>query len=583
MASGTINLKNSGTTSGGGYLMGKVTWSSTTDTANNKSSVTAKLYVKKAVTSGTITVATTGHWDCSLTVNGSNISDSVNASITADWVLLLEKTVPVNHNSDGSRSITISASAYGPSGTSYSGLQTSGSDNVNLDTIPRATVMNSLSCETSYFDGELTYKYTPQSASFYNKLTIYLSAGDTLTAIRTTNLGKKSASQQTGTTTLSSTELTNIYKALPNAASAKIRITVRTYSNSGYTTQIGSPSYKEVSLTIPASVKPSASLAITLSNSNEWIKSKDVYVQNYSGLTATLSGSAGSGASISAYNISGGGYSSSKSTLTVSKITASGDIKFTGKITDSRGRSASVSQTITVLPYTNPAITSLKVERGTYDGGWTANETGGDVRIIFKTTIALDANGNVYSATFKVDNTAATPDYGTTTGLKSGASMAVYLFDLDGESSHTLKLIAKDSVGNSSSATITIPTINVTIEFNDSGKGIAFGKTSEKDAFECLWPAYFTNSIYTKGFRIPEIQCGSATITVSSANTPASLKITFDKAFSGTPIVVALPQTTAPGTDVLGVSVSSRSTTGCTLWVTRASVSNTVVNWIAMY
>ena len=141
MASGTINLNNSSQTSGGGYLMGKVDWSGTGDTASNQSSVTANFYVKKASSTGIINVPTTGHWDCSLTINGSNISQSVSASIAADWVLMLTLTVPVAHNSDGSKSITIAASAWGPSGTSYSGMQTVGSGTAVLDNIPRASTI----------------------------------------------------------------------------------------------------------------------------------------------------------------------------------------------------------------------------------------------------------------------------------------------------------------------------------------------------------------------------------------------------------------------------------------------------------
>ena len=74
MASGNFNLNNSGQTSGGGYLMGKVEWSASPNTETNKSSGVVRLYAKKASTTGTITTPTTGNWDCSLTVNGENIS-----------------------------------------------------------------------------------------------------------------------------------------------------------------------------------------------------------------------------------------------------------------------------------------------------------------------------------------------------------------------------------------------------------------------------------------------------------------------------------------------------------------------------
>lgn len=548
--------------------------------ANNTSNVTVA--VKAIWTYGSWNA--TGQCYGSITIDGTKYSFSGikfnTGATTSGSQTIMTKTVNASHNTDGSKTLSCSASFN----TGVSSGTVTASASKTLTTIPRATTMDSLSCATSYFDGEMTYKYTPQSASFYNKRTVYLNVNNSFTTLRTTELGKKSASQQSGTITLSDDELVKIYKALPSATSAKIRVTIRTYSDSGYSTSIGSASYKEVTLTIPAAIKPTASLNLSAINNNSWIKSLGVYVQNYSGLSATLSATAGTGASISSYSISGGDYSSSKNTLSVSKFTTAGSIKFTSEATDSRGRSASASKTITILPYSNPAIASLKVERGTYDDGeWTADENGADVKVTFKATLTLVDQDNVYGATFKIDGVTKTPDYGTTAGLASGASRAVYFFDVDSENSHTLTLTVKDEVGNTKSATITIPTINVTIEFNQSGNGIAFGKTSEDDAFECAWPAYFIKGIYANGLRIPEIQHGIASITPTAANKPTALEITFGKEFSDTPIVVATPVTSAPGTIVLGCGVYNRSKAGFTLYLTRSNTTETKITWIAMY
>lgn len=139
MAGGTITLANSSQTSGGGYLMGKIDWSATADVSSNTSQVTVWLYVKKASTMGTITTPTTGHWDTRLTINGEEIRQNINISISADWVLMIAKAVTISHNSDGKKSIAISASCRGPSGTSYAGKSTEGSGTATLDTIPRAS------------------------------------------------------------------------------------------------------------------------------------------------------------------------------------------------------------------------------------------------------------------------------------------------------------------------------------------------------------------------------------------------------------------------------------------------------------
>lgn len=85
-----------------------------------------------------------------------------------------------------------------------------------------------------------------------------------------------------------------------------------------------------------------------------------------------------------------------------------------------------------------------------------------------------------------------------------------------------------------------------------------------------------------QGFRVPEIQHGNVSITPSAANTPTSKAVTFSKEFSSNPDIIANGHTSVPGSTLLGVGTASRSTTGCTIWVTRTNTTATTVNWIAI-
>ena len=85
-----------------------------------------------------------------------------------------------------------------------------------------------------------------------------------------------------------------------------------------------------------------------------------------------------------------------------------------------------------------------------------------------------------------------------------------------------------------------------------------------------------------QGFRVPEIQHGNVSITPSAANTPTSKAVTFEKEFSSNPDIIANGHTSVPGSTLLGVGTASRSTTGCTIWVTRTNTTATTVNWIAV-
>lgn len=81
---------------------------------------------------------------------------------------------------------------------------------------------------------------------------------------------------------------------------------------------------------------------------------------------------------------------------------------------------------------------------------------------------------------------------------------------------------------------------------------------------------------------------GGVTITPSAANTPTSKYVSYS--FGSTPNVVACPQTSVPGsknddgnssTRVLGVGVTSISSSGCYIWINRTNTTATIVQYLA--
>ena len=84
--------------------------------------------------------------------------------------------------------------------------------------------------------------------------------------------------------------------------------------------------------------------------------------------------------------------------------------------------------------------------------------------------------------------------------------------------------------------------------------------------------------------RLPyRVLTGTVSIVPSAANTPTSVAVTFPAGrFTATPIVVAIPHTSAPGTQVTGVGISDRSASGCTIVGTRTSTTSFTVGWIAI-
>ena len=160
MASGTINLTQSGT------MQGYISWTSASNgSAANTSNVTAKLYIRKDPT--TTTEPTYGHWTFRLTINGSTYGTTTwYGSVGQSYVNIASYTLNnVAHNADGSKSITISGSCTGPSGTTMSGYTASGSGTAVLDKIPRyATVTQS---NTEKTETTITIKWTSDSTIDY--------------------------------------------------------------------------------------------------------------------------------------------------------------------------------------------------------------------------------------------------------------------------------------------------------------------------------------------------------------------------------------------------------------------------------
>ena len=371
MAKGTIDFTQSATS--GAYIDGKIEWESILNASAGTSNVTVKLYVRKGNTTMTLTVPTQGAWVGSLTVNGTTWNLSSSSAVLESWVLIASKTVSnISHGADGKKSIDISASITAPTGSSLAGHKITGGKTVNLDTIPYATTIDSLTCSSNYLNGTLTAYYTPKNSEYYNRRILYVNVGGTVTHLYTNDMGQRSAKQLKWEDKIPAVTLSRIYALSKNTVSVKIRMTFKTFSDSGYKNQVGQEQYLEIPLLIPTTVEPTVNLEIAPINSNSWIKDKNIYVAGLSGAKVTVSGDPGDGATVSQgwftyNNIPYTVHTTIPFSANIPTLTEVGTAKFIAKVTDSRGRTAaSTPNNITVLQYSAPAVSSMQIERGTY-------------------------------------------------------------------------------------------------------------------------------------------------------------------------------------------------------------------------
>ena len=404
---------------------------------------------------------------------------------------IVDTTITVNHKSDGDGSVKVRT--WMDTGISV-GVVTQ-TKNLDLTTIARASTIDALTCNTAYFNGTMTYKYTPKSSSFYNRCNIALNIDGVYTAVKTINLGQKAASQQTATVTLTESELSTIYNKLPSAKKGTLRFTFRTYSDSGYSTQVGDAGYKEVTLTIPNidATQPTATMTLTPVSSLS-SPFNTLYIKGKSKVTVALTGGEGKyGATIKSYSVSVAGKGGTPP-YTSGYLVNPGSVTIKGTVTDSRGYSRTYTSTITVVDYSVPQIIPISGESEVIaarcDSSGNLSETGTYLKIKAKRSYSKvyvsGANKNLcyiryrykkeggsFSSWTTILATTTTSDEIVTGALLSGA--------LSVTSSYVVEIQALDSIGEVGTTDLSLPTERVYMHEAGSINSLGIGKYAEEE------------------------------------------------------------------------------------------------------
>lgn len=170
-ASGTINLSVEHPSSSVTF-QGKLDWSSTPNSSNNTSSVTVKLSARKQGSNQ----ATSGTFKGKIGIAGTNHSFSQSKSVGNSWVLIATATQTVQHNNDGTKSITISGEVGKVSGTTLADINSTGQSTVALDTIQKASTLNSVTFNITTVNGTttgtVTANFNKYNSNYYDTLQV---------------------------------------------------------------------------------------------------------------------------------------------------------------------------------------------------------------------------------------------------------------------------------------------------------------------------------------------------------------------------------------------------------------------------
>ena len=357
MQAGTITGKTSNN-----YIVAEIEWSSIPTTAANSSVVTATLYFRRTNSySGT---PTSGTGKFSISIGGQKGSNEVKFTIPNDgsWVKAITVQKTITHNTDGTKSITISATGS-ISGTSVS--STTCSDTVTLDNIPRNATITSAPNFTDEQNPKI--EYSNPAGNNVTTLQACISLTGATDDIVYRDISKTGTSY---TFKLTDAERKVLRSATKNSKTRTVKFYVKTI--------LGGKTYHSIvdkTLSIvnanPTFTASQISYADTDNDVMAVTKNPQHIVQNQSSLAITFENAvANKEATISKYSITVNGVTktaTASGSVDFGKVNTSQNTDISITVTDSRGNTTTAKKTITMLAWALPTFTASLERLNNYE------------------------------------------------------------------------------------------------------------------------------------------------------------------------------------------------------------------------
>lgn len=385
--------------------------------------------------------------------------------ITSDGIYVAEDTWgPRIHNAEGDLDVTLECYIEHDTFSSDSNEFT-----ISTTHIPRAS-QPSLDTSNVDFGDDITIYTNRASDNFTHHLYYSFNSGDEV------GITEGFADSYTWTVP------TDLMNKIPNNTSASITFYLYTFGDS----LIGCKTIT-FTATVSSSVAPEIS-AIECRDPFEYETAYGAYVQNKSKVKVTVTAAGCYSSTIKSYKITANGENYAFNGATTDVLTKAGTNTINVTVTDSRGRTITKTVNINVIAYSTPVIEVLTAYRCTSNG--TANEEGAYIKVIFNALITAlnNKNSKTFTLQYKIQNAAGYTTHTTYTRTYTWNSNVIIAADVD--NAYDIQLVAVDDFGTTTKV-IQVSTAFTLIDFRDTGRGVAFGKVSEKDEFECVLPAEF--------------------------------------------------------------------------------------------
>lgn len=371
-------------------------------TSQNIAGNSSQVRVRLALLNTTTTFA---QYSCSAYVdlNGQRLNWSGSPNMTSynSTIMLIDETITVSHNADGTKTFGLMASFSGSGGYSPETLSIGG--NVfTLTTIPRSS---SVSVGAGVIGSAVTINISRKSSSFKHTVRYHWGSKQ----------GTIASNVDTSTTWTIPLDFANDF---PDNTSGTGTIYVDTYSGS---TKTGTQS-TTLTASVPASMKPTFT-GVTLADHNtaaqNLVSSTTTFIQIVSNIKVTFNGDAGSyGSSITGYKaeIVGKNQTTNVNGGTLGIMNYNGAITIRASVSDSRGRwSDTRDVSVTVLEYFAPALSFNIARTGSTSSTFTVTR---NARVA---PLAIGgAQKNIMTLSFKVARIGTTT-YTADTGAAAGS------------------------------------------------------------------------------------------------------------------------------------------------------------------
>ena len=268
------------------------------------------------------------------------------------------------------------------------------------------------------------------------------------------------------------------FEDYPSIASLPVTVSVQTYNSSG--TAIGSPATASLTVNADADMKPvvSSGWARLAPYNTGAVSGITGYVKSYSQAEAAFDDtkvdmSNAVGAGIASFSVTCQGETDSY-TPYLTPVLASTSVSVVCAVTDTRGRTASETFTLTVMDYAKPVLTGIEIFR--CDAQGTEAEDGTHYSV--KATLTYSSLDGQNVPTLTSAAAASGGGYGAEETLTSG-TVHISTAQLSADITYTVRISATDSLGNTAVYYQVLPTRKWAMKFRPTGNGVAFGKAAE--------------------------------------------------------------------------------------------------------